>query len=284
MKSSFPNLFLAVALLLVLSGCQLPFLPGPSRSTETTPSPIDRIPPVVLTDVAATLFATMAATPTTEPVDVQRAAPSPTHTQVPEVHPTDTALPTPTAPKPVPATSTPLPTSLPIATNEAEPPFVVTLAPGYYSEQPIGGLPGQYPEAPLEQPVYPLESLPLSGTGGFSIRSVNLPACGGILAANFLISNHSGNVFESYSLTITDLSNGLVIYGPSAGNAPFMYDDRACAPGGVNSLSSGYSLFTGAVLSVPNLSRHTLQAAFIFCTRDNLAGRCYSRSTQFVVP
>lgn len=163
-------------------------------------------------------------------------------------------------------------------------PSVVTLAPGYYSEQPIGGLPEQYPEAPLEQPVYPLESLPLSGTGGFSIRSVNIPACGGTLSTNFLISNHSGYAFESYSLTITDLSTGLVIYGPFAGNTPFMYDDRACIFGGVDRLSSGYSLFSGAVLSVPNLSRHTLQASFLFCTRDNLAGRCYSRSTQFVVP
>lgn len=319
MKSSlrsYPGrIGLAVTILLiVVSGCQWPLSPAPAGTLEGTLAPEDRIPPAVRTEVAATLFASIAASPTTEPDEPQAAAPTQTPTQPPESTTVETTAPSPmaaiTASPTMAATSASQPTSMPSATVQEQSSGVVTLAPGPYNNQPVPAqtvypLPTYNPPQPIPTyyapqpmptyyapqpmptyyaPPYPPQNVYPGASGGFTIGSVNMPSCGGATAANFLISNYSGYRFESFNLTITDLNTGVVIFGPATGNAPFMYDDRACIPGGISYLDWGYSLFSGAPLNTPTLRGHTLHAAFVFCSADNLSGRCYSRSVQFVAP
>jgi hypothetical protein len=145
-------------------------------------------------------------------------------------------------------------------------------------------LPTYLPQPTIYAPVNPPSGYVAQPGKAFSIAGVNLPSCGGGLTANFMILNNSGYTFESLSLQITDLSAGTDLFGPLISDAPFMFDDRACVPGGYSHLASGYAGVVGAATNVRPPTGHTLQANFLFCTKTGLSGRCYPRSVEFIVP
>jgi hypothetical protein len=85
-------------------------------------------------------------------------------------------------------------------------------------------------------------------------------------------------------LQFIDLSTDQDLYGPTISNAPFMWTDRTCTPGGTDQLDPGYWLFAGGPLGPGRLSGHSILANFLFCSGEDLSGQCYPRSVEFVVP
>ncbi len=265
--------FASLALLLSAAlACNLPFQLGPSQPGVSSPAaatpqaapgePI-QVPASVLTEVAATLFAPYQPTWTAQAV--MQAAPPPVETQpAPPAAPTQPPQPSPTQAQPTasqPAPSAPPPTSVaPAATPSA------VLLPTAY------------------QPTRPPASLAIQSGGAYTIFGLNLHDCGGSYAANFLIENTGAQALESLSLHFIDLSSERDLYDPSVSDAPFAWSDRTCSPGGIDRLEPGSWLFVGGLLGPGQLSGHTILANFLFCTEENLGGRCYPRSVEFVVP
>lgn len=272
-SAAFASLALLVSATLA---CALPFQrqpaqPGvssPAATPQAAPGEPIQVPAGVLTEVAATLFAPYQATWTAQAV--MQAAPPPVETQAaPPAAPTQALPPSPTQAQP---TASPASPTAPPPT--AQPPTSVA---------PVGTptavlLPTAY------QPTWPPASLAIQSGGAFTVFGLNLHDCGGTYAANFLIQNTGAQALESLSLHFIDLNSDRDLYGPSISNTPFAWTDRTCSPGGIDQLDPGYWLFVGGLLGPGRLSGHSILANFLFCTAENLGGRCYPRSVEFVVP
>ncbi len=175
----------------------------------------------------------------------------------------------------------------PAAPAQGEVPLIRPVQPG---AQPTPAEP--LPLAPppdLPQPSQDFTPFPAAGFDvpagqGFGVLGVNLPVCGGIYTANFLVHNISGTPLESGLIQISDLSAGGGLFGPYTSDAPFGGSDTACTPGGIDSLPSNAGLFIGSSLGAANLSGHTVRVDLRLCTQNGLGGTCYSRAIEFVVP
>lgn len=263
--------------------CTLPFVPGGNPPAANTPAAIAtsqpggqaEIPASILTEVAATLFAPHQATwtaqalnPPASTASAQQPAPSPTSQAQPtQVKPSPTSLP-PTQPAP---TAAPPTAAQPTA---ALPTVALTLFPTAVTAP----LPTAY------QPVAPPSDFIAQSGSAFTIFSLNLQACGGEFAANFLVENTGSQALESLSLHFIDLSSDQELYDPVVSNAPFSWTDRTCTSDGISRLAPGEWLFAGALLGPGSLSGHSILANFLFCTQEDLNGQCYPRSVEFVVP
>jgi hypothetical protein len=276
----------AAAIVTAMIACSLPFstyppAPTPPEAIQTNES---SLPPLVLTQVASTLYAPLSATLTQQavmlPAVTLQAAPpmtaAPTRTQAP------TAVQTESPPSTqISASSPTAQITLSAPSPSAPTVFTVPNLPPPAATQSAPAIPAQ-PTAYF--PSFPPSGYRAQSGSAFTIAGVNLPVCAANFGANFLIHNHSGYTFESMSLQITDLNTGFDVYGPVISDTPFKFTDENCVSGGVARLENGRGLFVGGALNSPGLSGHTLQANFLLCTGNSLSGRCYPRTVEFVVP
>jgi hypothetical protein len=258
----------------------------------------------VLTEVAATLYAPLQVTLTQQALAPQAAKPTtptpmleprPTESQVPSA-PTETApgaSPTDTEQPPiggVPTQGQPYPPPVAQPTNTPQQGGVayVNTPTAQSAGLPQATIPaGQgsgFPPPATYIPAFPSGGYTVDQGKPFTIAGVNLPSCGGTFTANFLIINQSGSPFESLSVQLNDLSTGQSLATALISDAPFMFDDHACFPGGTSRLESSYALFAGVSLAAGHLSGHSLQANLLFCSQNGLGGRCFPKSVEFVVP
>lgn len=296
--------FVIVTLLTVIAGCSLS-----NRQPSTNPSPAEPvegggIPPDVLTAVAATLYAPLQGTLTQQAAAPQAAKPITPSPMMEQPRPTEGQAPgQPTPAEPPAATTAPQqpPVTAPTqAQPNSQPPqqpeypatrsgIAYAYTPTYQAPAlPLVTMPaGQgygFPPPVDYVPAFPAGGYTADAGAPFAIGGVNLPACGSTFTANFLIINQSGSPFESLSVQLNDLTTGQVLSSGLISDAPFMFDDRVCFPGGISRLESGYALFAGVPLAVGQLSRHSLQASLLFCSQNGLGGKCFSKSVEFVVP
>lgn len=279
-------ILVAAVIVMAIIACSLPFTTFPPAPTppEAIRTDTAGLPPLVLTQVASTLFAPLSATLTEQaaipPAVTLQAAPpntvAPTPTQAPTVIETEPPLSTQTG---APSPTTQITLSAPPTSISTV--FTIPNLPLPSVTQVAPALPAQ-PTAYI--PSFPPSGYTAQSGSAYTIAGVNLPVCATGFGANFLIYNHSGYSFESLSLQIIDLNAGFDVYGPMVSNAPFKFTDENCVPGGVDRLENGRGLFVGGALNSPALSGHTLQANFLLCTGNNLSGRCYPRTVEFVVP
>jgi hypothetical protein len=115
---------------------------------------------------------------------------------------------------------------------------------------------------------------------GFSIKSVKIHNCGGVPVAFFKVYNHSTIALESGGLTITDLTNGKHVFGPSSSNAPFLSSDQ-CNTSYIDRLGAGKSLYMAGSLGKNVKPGHVLNAIIRLCTKEGLNGYCSQRTTKF---
>ncbi len=150
--------------------------------------------------------------------------------------------------------------------------------------QPGQQQPGQQPQPSQNFLTFPLAGFFVQEGAAARLQGVNLPVCGGIYAANFLVQNTGSVTFESLSYQVANLGDNTLLAGPATNNAPFMNTDTTCTPGGVSALAPGSALFVGGSLGAANLSGQTVRVELRLCTQDNLAGQCEPLAVEFVVP
>jgi hypothetical protein len=115
------------------------------------------------------------------------------------------------------------------------------------------------------------------------IEFVNRHACAGIEHASVRLLNLSGEVFESTEIDIFDQDASSQLYGPAIDNSPFLSSASGCPPGSTN-LSPDQNGFISGPIGSPPPTGNSVRFTIKLCTGDGLAGRCLTRSIQFVVP
>lgn len=121
------------------------------------------------------------------------------------------------------------------------------------------------------------------GAPELSLEFSNIHACGGSDTVILRLTNLGESTLESIALTLTDLDNGQVVFGPSDSNGPFMGAAAECPPGG-GSLAPGATGYFGGPLGAAAGTGHTVEAAVTVCTQDDLAGSCIEDTVEFDVP
>ena len=232
------------------------------------------LPTSILTDVAGTIQAQMTSAVEANPATVTPPPPTPRPSSTPIATveapqapiPAHSATPTPTFTLPalptiVPTnTITPLPTqtktmvpSLP-STNQAAAPTLSSTAPSYVVSQ----------------------------GDGYSVENLNIPDCG-VPWAIFRIQNSSNAALESLNLYLYNVSTNKALYGPSISDTPFIDSDRLCQTGWIDLLGKGGTLYIGGPLS-NTLKGQSIRATLTLCTKEGLAGTCYQRTVEFILP
>jgi hypothetical protein len=262
-----------ITLVVVTLACSLPFQPNVTLPVEATSITTDgemiEIPSKILTEVAATLLAPHQPTFTADAVEPQvsiASAQAVAPTNIPEVEPTQPQPPllaTASTTQQAHAQST-VPTVLPIP------------------EEALAT--STIPEPTAYQAAVPPASFTAQTGKAFKITGLNLHNCGKFYTANFLVENIGSQVLESLSLQLIDLNTDQDFFDPAISNAPFTSSDRTCIPGGISRLEPGGWLFVGGPMGTGQLTEHTILANFLFCTGEDLSGKCYPRSVEFIVP
>ncbi len=303
-----PAVHLLLALAFVAAGCNFP---GGAPSAPTQPPP-----EVIYTAAALTLQAqlTAAAPAATQapPEQPPTQAALPTDTQAPPPSPTlgVTDTPAPTATPEAPTISASVNTNCRLGPGVVYDPPVGVLAVGvkarvagrttnnswWYIENP--NRPGQYcwvwaetttvtgDTAPLPfvtPPPPPPTKTPTATQGAlFSAGFANVHACGSAPTAVFQVVNTGGSQLHSMNLKIELVSDGTVLYGPSASDAPFMGTSGECPPGG-DILPAGKTFYVGGAIGSGN-SGKTARATIKLCTENGEKGVCATRTVDFTIP
>jgi hypothetical protein len=247
-----------VMLGLTIIACALPQLPGFPGGAESTESSTATssvgvapgVPPAVLTQVAATIFAQVTQQAPSAPMPTSGSIPSEAAvSEQPQIETTSVATSQPQSTTLVQSTITPSqpPAAIPLDIN-------LTPPPGGFSDS------------------------------GFKIKGVNIHRCVNHPWAIFKIYNQSGKTLESLSLLIQDLTANQTLFGPILSNSPFMSSDRTCSSGGLDALAPGATLYLGNSLYSNHLKDHTILTTITLCTQEGLGGTCYQKSTEFVAP
>jgi len=107
--------------------------------------------------------------------------------------------------------------------------------------------------------------------------------CGGKNTIFFRIRNNGGSALESGWLRIDDDTTNNKLFGPWSSNAPFRSSDKDCSAG-IDYLKSGNTLYIAGAVGTKNLHNHHLEARIQLCTKEGLAGTCYTQTVTFVYP
>lgn len=226
---------------------------GTVQPANTALAPI--IPGEILTEVAATIRAQIPKQPKASPASQKTGAPPANAPQAPGPILTSTPTPTQTKTAQPARTKKAKPTASPSPTLTQIPPVII-----------IQPSPGGYPD------------------NGFQVRGVNIHWCGGRPWAIFRIRNRSSLALESLSLAYQDLSASKSLSGPFYSDAPFMTTDKTCVSGGLENLAPGNTLYLGNSLGSKGLQGHKIRTTIILCTSNGLAGTCYEKVVDFVMP
>lgn len=306
-KSGLPKLVLVLIIsALTATACNLPG----SQAQPTNP-PIE----VVYTQAAQTLAAqlTQNAPPPTEPQPDQLPTDTPTPTEPqPEESPTPQASETPAATLTlaVPVISATTNTNCRRGPSILYDPPVGVLAVGqvsnvvgqdsgrtwWYIENP--GKPGQFcwvwrqttqvsgdtNNLPVITPPPPPPTATFTPTPGavFTASFDNVHNCGGTPTAIFEIVNTGGTDLESLRLTIENLTDSTVLYGPTTSNAPFMGSETECPPGG-DTLPAGATYYVGGTIGAGN-NGDDARATIRLCTEEDQDGSCVEVKVNFDIP
>lgn len=307
-------IILSLAVLVILAlACNIPLISTPAAVATQSLSP------AVLTEVAGTIQARIQQTSAAQPKITQApvSAVQPTATQSPPelpapasptsqeavqptaAFPTQAVLASPTsfppqAPGAIPTVPiTPIgdtpPTSSAIVATVTAPAMVYPTAYIVPSVVPTFiSLPTVVPTFPvptaadISSPAWPTPILAPVWSGSFSVQNANVTYGCGIPYVIYKIYNGSGYSLESLYLHISDRTTGLTLYGPFTNNYPFMVEDRYCT-GAYDLLPFGGTLYVGGWIT-HGLSGHTIRAVIQLCTGENLAGACYQKVVDFIMP
>jgi hypothetical protein len=116
-----------------------------------------------------------------------------------------------------------------------------------------------------------------------SLEFSNIHDCEGTPTVIFRLTNLGNETLDSIELTLTDLDNGQVVFGPSISNGPFMGAAAECPPGG-DSVGPGSTAYIGGTLGAAAGSGHTIEAVLTVCSQDDLAGACIEDTVVFDAP
>jgi hypothetical protein len=117
----------------------------------------------------------------------------------------------------------------------------------------------------------------------FSLTFDHVHTCGGSPTAIFKLDNNGDGVFESVEITLTNLNNNLVIFGPFASDGPFMGASNECPPGG-DSAKPGTTRYIGGSLGPDPVGGQRVRADIKVCSQDFLSGDCVQESVEFTIP
>jgi hypothetical protein len=120
-------------------------------------------------------------------------------------------------------------------------------------------------------------------TPGASIDFATVHGCDGAPTAIFKVTNNGDLLLDSVEITLTDLDNGQVVFGPSSSDGPFMGSPAECPPGG-DSVGPGSTAYIGATIGSAAVSGHTIEAEITICSQENLDGACLDDTVDFDVP
>lgn len=303
---SHPLFLVLIVTALIATSCNLPG--GQAQPTEQQ---VD----VVYTQAAQTLVAqlTQNAPPPTEPAPEQLPTDTPTPTEAPPAEsPTPQASDTPAATftLSVPVISATVNTNCRRGPSVLYDPPVGVLAVGqvsnvigqdsgrnwWYIENP--GKPGEFcwvwrettqvsgetNNLPIITPPPPPPTATFTPTPGaaFSASFDNVHNCGGTPTAIFEILNSGGADLESLRLTIENLTDSTVLFGPNSSDAPFMGAETECPPGG-DTLPTGVTYYVGGAIGAGN-SGDDARATIRLCTEDDLDGSCEEVRVNFDIP
>jgi hypothetical protein len=119
---------------------------------------------------------------------------------------------------------------------------------------------------------------------GFQLRAVNITWCNGLPWAIFRVYNSTRASLESLMLVFNDGTTSSFLYGPFVSDWPFMWTDKQCESGGIDTLPAKNTLYMGTTLGNADVRGHTIQAIVTLCSKEGLRGSCYQKTVEFVMP
>jgi len=117
---------------------------------------------------------------------------------------------------------------------------------------------------------------------GFSASYVSTHKCGGTKNAIFSIKNTGASTLHSMSIKTRDHTTDTVISAADSSNDPFMTASGHCPPGD-DSLATGDTAWVAGSIGGAT-SGHEAKTTITLCTKDGLAGNCYTITVTFTIP
>ena len=97
------------------------------------------------------------------------------------------------------------------------------------------------------------------------------------------IENTGSIRLDSAEITLRNLADDSVIFGPESGNEPFLIDSNGCPPGG-SRVKPGVTKYLGAKLSSLPPSGTNVRGIVKACSEEDLGGTCAEETTDFTIP
>jgi hypothetical protein len=117
----------------------------------------------------------------------------------------------------------------------------------------------------------------------FQTTYSNIHICGGVATVVFLVGNNGSVAFQSSSITIRDVTNGVGLSGPESSNSPFMPNQNSCPPG-FDSLPPGSNGYVAKGMGILPPSGIKGRGIIVLCTKENLGGQCLEQHANFTFP
>ena len=117
----------------------------------------------------------------------------------------------------------------------------------------------------------------------FNLTYETIHDCGGQPTIMLRFENTGNTRVDSAELTLTNLDNTVILYGPQAENEPFIADPGGCPPDG-DTVRPGRTRYLGASLASLPPSGTNVRATAKVCTEEDLGGTCVEKSVDFSIP
>jgi hypothetical protein len=117
---------------------------------------------------------------------------------------------------------------------------------------------------------------------GFSASYASTHKCGGTKYAIFSVKNTGASMLHSMSIKTRDQTTDAVIAAAASSNDPFLTASGHCPPGEDSLATEDTAFVAGSIAGAT--SGHDAKAIITLCTKDGLAGTCYTVTVNFTIP
>jgi hypothetical protein len=143
---------------------------------------------------------------------------------------------------------------------------------------------GDVTSLPVITPPPPPPTATMTATPGaqYTVTYDSVHACDGTPTGIFKVVNTGSVDWHSLTLKIDDLTDNVVLFGPSNSDAPFLGANTECPSGG-DVLRVGKTAYIGGAVGSDNAG-HSARATVRLCTQNGPSGTCVDKIVDFTIP